>query len=729
MRYLIILFIAGFLMGGTGSFAQEEDTEIDPKAQQIIDLEEEFKELSVKLVGFDERTNSLLTAGQNNQALRNMLKDILDRVIEIQTRLEDLGSQLAELRGAGPVKLAEFTILAQIKYFEPSETLSDPVIVNDQITFTALLGFPEKAAPLDTTVVWTLKDSTGQEIEGYGNITPDQGENPTDVRKFTLDTTDLELGAYVVNLTHTLNGTTSMSVTDDIPFTLEAMGEIIITELDVGGIDGGEPDLMGYYTVPKGVENLKASVTLMNTTTGTTVHQDQWAVDDIEANDFTIEIPASMMKGDNIYAFTTILSADGLATVEKTKTFTYIAAENDEDMADETDDDIWGEVLADEEENAEFAPSEDDEEEDESESWEDADKAEDLTTGDGDKLSAYEIRNQLAQKAANAAASDEARNAQNFAQVEEGREEERIRKAEKRAAWGNVLNTIAAGVAQAAVQIQAADQQLDRQLAANKKAYDTSGSAFSAINTQSSAIRNCVNRKNSAPSNGFARMDPHATQMECASEYRNSQKPKKPATQQRSNNNGNTNSGNNQPNFDSLNYTGGNGGLNVGGNSREPRPKTSFGSNNNTDASNEYVPQKREKEPAFYLPEVCGNKYPRSKWRTRGNEPFSDDGERAFRGRKYTIHALFSGKGKKSIEAHFYGVNCQISQSYDKNSDGELIRSRGYYPDGSPRSDSTYSPGAGIRYNKYQKQWDDYGNLTYHIEWKDGEETIYVDRK
>lgn len=259
-----------------------------------------------------------------------------------------------------------------------------------------------------------------------------------------------------------------------------------------------------------------------------------------------------------------------------------------------TDEDIWGDVPAEGEGEAAAGELSEGDEGDEGESWEDADKADDLITGDDDILSAYEMRNKLAQKAANDAASDEARNARKFSQVEEGREEERIRKAEKRAAWGNVLNTIAAGVAQAAVQIQAADQQLDRQLAANKKAYST-GSAFASINAQSSAISNCVSRKNSAPSNGFARMDPHATQMECAQEYRNSRPAKKPATQQRSNNNDNTNRGN-EPNFDSLNYTGGNGGLNTGGNSREPKPQTSFGDNNNTDASNDYVPQKREKE-------------------------------------------------------------------------------------------------------------------------------------
>ena len=691
MRYLIILFMAGFLMGGTGSFAQEEDTEIDPKAQQIIDLEEEFKELSGKLVDLDEKTNSLLTAGQNNRALRNMLKDILDRVIEIQTRLEYLGSELAELRGAGPVKLAEFIILAQIKYFEPSETLSDPVIVNDQITFTALLGFPENATPLDTTVVWTLKDSSGQEIEGYGTITPDQGVSPTDARKFTLDTTDLELGAYVVNLTHTLNGTTPMSVTDDIPFTLEAMGEIIITELDVGGIDGGEPDLMGYYTVPKGVENLEASVTLLNTTTGAIVHQDQWPVDDFEVGEFAIQIPDSMMEGDNSYAFITKISADGLTPAEKTKNFIYIAEEIYEDA--------WEEIPADEGEVVEGDLIED-EEEDEGDSWEDADEAEDLTTGGADALSAYEIRNQLAQKAANAAASDEARNAQKFAQVEDAREEERIKKAERRAAWGDVFNTIAAGVAQAAVQIQAADQQLDRQLAANKKAYDTSGSAFSAINTQSSAIRNCVNRKNSAPSNGFARMDPHATQMECASEYRNSQKPKKPATQQRSNNNGNTNRGN-EPNFDTLNYGGGNGGLNVGGNSREPRPKTSFGDNNNTDAGvDDYKPQKRFNK--YY--EICGNKFLKVEW-DEDNEP---QYKAVFRS------AMPSGKllkGKTIIRLGYFD-NCQLAEKNTNNNDNGAHEFLRYWPNGTLKSRSLFMSNDGDPGER--TDWDKNGKLISH---------------
>jgi len=145
--------------------------------------------------------------------------------------------------------------------------------------------------------------------------------------------------------------------------------------------------------------------------------------------------------------------------------------------------------------------------------WDDID--EDLTTSSLTEQDKWAMRDELAAKSAQDAAYSNAQANQKFAAIEARREEEARIKAEKHRQFVAALQELAAGVSQAAYQIQAENQQTDAAVQQNNQYFDN---LVNQANQQNSFMKNCI--ANIKPTPGFPMLDPHANTLACADKYR-----------------------------------------------------------------------------------------------------------------------------------------------------------------------------------------------------------------
>ena len=262
------------------AIAQDGDTNND---QELIELTEAYAEIEQKLTDQSAELDRILKLGYGGPALGKDMADIAENVATLEARLEGLVAQLAILikkLNYNPVMPFEITVHKDAKDTPPLVSSARP---GDRIYLTADIKHAVLPEGMETRLSWALMlpDGTPSEILHKSEDKVRAGTGAT--YSFGIDTADMELGTYKMELVHAVVGAEKQQFKASTSFTLGKLSNLKITKMVIDDERSGDehqrvlpegafPYMFAYFEAPEHIKALTADFRVRDMTDSKTIY-------------------------------------------------------------------------------------------------------------------------------------------------------------------------------------------------------------------------------------------------------------------------------------------------------------------------------------------------------------------------------------------------------------------------------------------------------------------------
>ncbi len=252
--------------------------------QEIADLTEAYAEIEQRLIEKSMELDRVLNLGYSGPALGKDLADIAEGVATLEGRLKDLGEQLAALVkkiNYNPIK--PFQLIAH-KGDKDAPPLKGNIRPGDKVYLTAAIEYAVLAEDIQTRLNWALLLPDGTASEKLHKTEDIVRSGDGETYSFGIDTSGMGLGAYTMELTHSVVGNPKQQFKSSIKFTLAEVSDLKITKMVIDDERTGDvhqqvlpagafPYMFAYFEAPEYIKNLTANISVRDLTASKTIYQ------------------------------------------------------------------------------------------------------------------------------------------------------------------------------------------------------------------------------------------------------------------------------------------------------------------------------------------------------------------------------------------------------------------------------------------------------------------------
>ncbi|WND03290.1 hypothetical protein QGN29_02765 [Temperatibacter marinus] len=266
-----------------GQMAIAQNTANNELETELLHLEQEYKDLEMKLQAQLTELDRILNVGYSGVSLRKDMLNIVERVQTLDLKLKDLETQLAAL-----VKLAAFNPVKPFEIIVRKSSKTAPAIMTDVragdiVYFTSEVPHPTDKNEQETLLQWSLILPDGRVSDTLLKTDQNYREGRGALYSFGIDTKGMELGKYQVKLAHSIPGNTRHKFEANTQFEINIVDKLIVAKMVVDDErtgdkhmpvlpSGASPYLFTYYEVPSGVDALTAHYSVHDLTSNKNIY-------------------------------------------------------------------------------------------------------------------------------------------------------------------------------------------------------------------------------------------------------------------------------------------------------------------------------------------------------------------------------------------------------------------------------------------------------------------------